>query len=306
MTFLNLIRWPNILMTIIAQLVVYLAILLPSGLLLAMENWELALLITSTALLTASGNVINDIQDVEVDKINKPEKVIVGSKMSYKRAFTLYMTLTIVAVVMGFIVANAVDKPILASIFIIVSFALYSYATTLKSILLVGNILISLMVGLVVLIVGIFQFYPISDMHAPAQLAAVMKPVLYFSFGAFLLNLYREWIKDCEDVNGDRLGGRNSLALLLGRQRAARLVSLFMLTTVLAMGYLAITNFAATQIALLYWIFTLMAPLSFIGIQLWNADNSSKFHRLSTVLKVTMLLGVLFMFFYQVDRFSDF
>ncbi|WP_211277458.1 geranylgeranylglycerol-phosphate geranylgeranyltransferase [Nonlabens spongiae] len=306
MTFLKLIRWPNVLMTIVAQVVVYQALIEPSGLLLAMETWELVLLILSTALLTASGNVINDIQDIAVDKINKPDKVIVGKKMTYKSAFSIYMALTITAVVMGFIVANAIDKPILASVFIIVSFTLYSYATTLKSILLVGNILISLLVGLSVLIVGVFEFYPIAEMHSPAQLAAVMKPILYFSFGAFLINLYREWIKDCEDVNGDRLGGRNSMALVLGRQRAARLTSVLIMLTVVVMGYLAVVYFAADQVTLLYWIFLLMAPLSIVGIQLWAADSPAKFHKLSLIMKITMLLGVLFMFFYQADSFSDF
>ena len=306
MTLLKLIRWPNILMTIVAQVVVYQALIFPSGMLLAMETWELALLIMSTALLTASGNVINDIQDIAVDKINKPDKVIVGKKMSYKGAFSIYMALTITAVVLGFVVANAIDKPILASVFIIVSFTLYSYATTLKSILLVGNILISLLVGLSVLIVGIFEFYPIAEMHSPTQLAAVMKPILYFSFGAFLINLYREWIKDCEDVNGDRLGGRNSMALVLGRQRAARLISVLIMLTVVVMGYLAVDYFAADQVTLLYWIFLLMAPLSIVGIQLWAADNPAKFHKLSLIMKITMLLGVFFMFFYQANNFSDF
>jgi len=301
MTFLKLIRWPNVLMTIIAQVVVYQALIVPSGLLLAMDTWELVILVTSTALLTASGNVINDIQDIEVDKINKPDQVIVGKKISYKKAFSIYMVLTVIAVVLGFVVANAVEKPVLASIFIIVSFALYSYANTLKSVLLVGNILISLLVALSVLIVGIFEFYPIAEMHSPAQLAAVMKPILYFSFGAFLLNLFREWIKDCEDVNGDRLGGRNSLALVLGRQRAARLTSILILLTVVVMGYLAVSYLATDQVTLLYWIFLLMAPLSIIGIQLWAADSPAKFHKLSILMKITMLLGVFFMFFYQLN-----
>lgn len=304
-TYLRLMRWPNVLITIVAQLVVYYAILRPSNLLLAMEAWQLGLLVASTALLTASGNVINDIYDVPIDKVNKPEQLIVGKLLSEKAAFKFYMTLTVLAVVLGFIVANSVDKPILSSVFIIVSFALYSYASTLKSMLIIGNIIISLLVGLALLIVGIFELYPIAEMHTQQQMAAVMQIVLYFSLGAFTINLLREWIKDCEDVNGDRIGGRNTIALALGRQRAARTISISILSLVIAMGYLAVDFFVAHEVALYYWIFLLMAPLSIVAIQLWNADSAAKFHKLSTMMKVVMLLGILFMFLHDVSSLNS-
>ncbi|MGB5981667.1 MAG: geranylgeranylglycerol-phosphate geranylgeranyltransferase [Nonlabens sp.] len=303
--FLKLIRWPNVLMTLFTQVVVYFALVVPSNLLLALEHWQFIFLITSTALLTASGNVINDIYDIPIDKVNKPDQVIVGQFISEKKAFRIYMILTVVAVVLGFIVANSVDKPILSSIFIVVSFALYSYASSLKSILLVGNLLISILVGLVVLIVGIFELFPVSAMHTQQQLASVNIIILYFSLGAFILNLIREWIKDCEDVNGDRIGGRNTIALALGRQRASRMISLIIGSLVILMGYAAITWFAPYEIALYYWIFLIMAPLMIVGIQLWNAECVSKFHKLSFIMKLIMFTGILFMFFYNADTINS-
>ena len=304
--YLQLLRWPNVLITVLAQVVVYYAILLPSNLLLALNSWELLGLIAATALLTASGNVINDIHDVEIDKVNKPNKVIVGKSISEKSAFNLYLVLTVIAVTLGFIISNTVGKPVLSSIFIVVSFALYSYASSLKSMLLVGNIVISILVGLSILIVGIFELYPIAAMHTQQQLAAVMSVVLYFSIGAFFTNLLREWIKDCEDVNGDRVGGRSTIALALGRQRSAKFIAILMISIVIAMGYAAIVYFSRIQVALFYWIFLLMAPMSLIAIQLWNADSAAKFHKLSTVMKITMILGILFMFFYNTETLNNF
>lgn len=113
LTFLKLIRWPNVLMTILTQLVIVYAILNPSGVDLALNWWQLTLLILSTALLTAGGNVINDIQDVEIDKVNKPEKVLVGKVISENNAFTIYGVLTIIAVIAGFVLSNSLDKPIM-------------------------------------------------------------------------------------------------------------------------------------------------------------------------------------------------
>ncbi|WP_405351893.1 geranylgeranylglycerol-phosphate geranylgeranyltransferase [Nonlabens sp. Asnod3-H03] len=292
LTFLKLIRWPNVLMTILTQLVIVYAILNPSGVDLALNWWQLTLLILSTALLTAGGNVINDIQDVEIDKVNKPEKVLVGKVISENNAFTIYGVLTIIAVIAGFVLSNSLDKPIMATVFVFIAFVLYIYATTLKSMLLLGNLLISILVGLVIMITGIFELYPvITPVNQSAQ--QVMLKILFdFATGAFLINLAREWVKDCEDINGDHSGGRNTLAIAIGRIRAARVVSIFLLGVIALFVWYIYNYLYQNQIALFYFVFIIIAPLMYVMLRLWSSEKTAQFTLLSMILKIVLFAGI--------------
>jgi 4-hydroxybenzoate polyprenyltransferase len=293
-------------MTILTQIVVLHALLIPSGLELALETWQFALLIGSVALLTASGNVINDIYDVHIDMVNKPDKLLIGKKISEKAAYNWYIILTSIGVIMGFILSNSIDKPIFSSVFIVVAFLLYTYASTLKSIPIAGNIIISLLVGMVIIVTGVFELLPSITDSTRSEYAMVMKVLVYFAEMAFIINLIREWIKDCEDVNGDKLGGRQTIAIILGRHRAARCIALFIWMVIFGMGYFAISFLNDQQVSLLYWVFLLIAPLFYVAIQLWNASSARKFHMLSQVLKVILVFGIFYMFFYNIDLISDF
>ncbi|MDP5077453.1 MAG: geranylgeranylglycerol-phosphate geranylgeranyltransferase [Nonlabens sp.] len=293
MNYLNLIRWPNVLMTVLTQLLVIYVILEPSGLELALEAWQVGLLVIATALLTAGGNVINDIYDVNIDAVNKPEKVIVGKYIAEERAFTLYMVLTSIAVVCGFVLANSVDRPILAVVFVIVAFVLYSYATTLKSMLLVGNIVISLLVGLVILIPGVFELVPVATPQTREAQVFLMSLLLDFTVLAFVINLAREWVKDCEDINGDHAGGRNTLPIALGRTRAARFVSVFIMGIIVAVAWYVDTYLFKNQLASYYFILAIIGPLLFVMIKLWNAATTKHYRVLSRILKMILLLGIL-------------
>jgi len=290
--YLNLIRWPNVLMTVLTQLLVIYCILEPSGLPLALEMWQAGLLIAATALLTAGGNVINDIYDVAIDAVNKPEKIIIGKLVTEERAYTLYMVLTSVAVVCGFILANSVDIPALAVVFVVVAFVLYSYATVLKSMLLIGNIVISLLVGLVILIPGIFELVPLATPHTREAQVFLMSLLLDFAVLATVINLAREWVKDCEDINGDHAGGRNTLPVALGRMRAARFVSVFIVVIIAAVAWYIYTYLFKNQVATYYFILAIIGPLLVVVIKLWNASTTKEYSLQSNILKLVLLLGI--------------
>ncbi len=295
MHYLNLIRWPNVLMTVLTQLVIVFAFLQPSGIDMALNNWQLALLIISTALITASGNVINDINDVIIDEVNKPSKIIVGKHISENNAFTLYIILTTLAVVCGFLLSNSIDQPFMAVVFILVAFLLYLYATTLKSMLLIGNIVISLLVGLVVIITVVFELYPVITPENKEVQKTFFIIMLEFSLFAFVVNLLREWVKDCQDMDGDHAGGRKTLPLVIGRTRTARIAAVCGLGLVIALGWYIYTFLYKNQIAVYYFTFLIVAPLLYVITQLWIADKVSQFKRLSMILKLVLLTGILSM-----------
>lgn len=293
MIFLKLIRWPNVLLTLITQLVIIYWYFPLTEASLGLQTWQVALLLIATALLTASGNVINDIYDIATDIINKPEKVLVGKSLTEKKAFTIYIVLTSISILCGFVLANSIGKPALAGLFIGVAFLLYTYATSLKNMLLVGNIVISLLVGFVVLTTALFELYPaITDLNRAAQLRA-MQHLTVFAIFAFLVNLLREWIKDCQDLQGDLATGRSSLPLLLGKQRASRVMAVYTIILVLIIGYLTTIALNKDEISLYYTLFLIVAPLMFIGFRLFTAHSDRDYHQLSLICKIVLFFGVL-------------
>ncbi|BAO56272.1 geranylgeranylglycerol-phosphate geranylgeranyltransferase [Nonlabens marinus] len=293
MIYLRLIRWPNVLLTIITQVVIVYWYFPSTAAVKGLETWQEILLILATALLTASGNVINDIYDVATDVINKPDQVIVGKSITEKRAFTIYIFLTSTAIACGFILANSIQKPSLAGLFIGVAFLLYTYATTLKSILIVGNIVISFLVGSVVLITALFELFPaVTALNRATQLSA-LQHLAVFALFAFLVNLLREWIKDCQDVKGDHASGRSSLPIVLGNKRAVQFMAIYTLVCVVILGYLATFELYKDQRSLYYILFLIVAPLLFVGLRLFTASTLKEFKVLSLVCKLVLLFGVL-------------
>ncbi|AUC79866.1 prenyltransferase [Nonlabens sp. MB-3u-79] len=304
-TFFKIIRWPNVLLTILTQLVIVYGLLIPSLVVPALNWWQLLLLLSATGLLTASGNVINDIYDVAIDQINKPEKLLVTKSISETSAYNLYFVLTILAVICGFVLANSLDKPILSSVFVGVAFVLYLYASSLKSMLLVGNLVISILVALVILITGVFELFPVITEASQPVFKFLMERLLEFSLMAFLINVVREWVKDCEDVNGDKAGGRNTLAIALGRTRAARFIAFFILGILILLGWFVYEYIYLNDIITYYFIFLIMGPLMFVMIKLWSAQTQKEFHILSTVLKVVLLFGILSIGIFRINYYLN-
>lgn len=161
LNFLNLIRWKNLLLIILTQLLIKYALFDAFNVDTRLDDFGFALLVIATVCIAAAGNIINDIYDIETDTINKPNKVIIGKSISEQIAFNLFIILTIVGVGVGFILSNMIDKSSFSAVFIIVSALLYVYASTLKQTLLVGNIVISFLVAMSILIIGIFDLVPV-------------------------------------------------------------------------------------------------------------------------------------------------
>ncbi len=290
---LQLIRWPNVLLTLLTQLVILYWYLPQSDAIFGLELWQEIVLMIATALLTASGNVINDIHDMPTDIINKPAKVIVGKKITEKNANILYIALTVIAVASGFVLANSIEKPALASIFIAVAFLLYTYATTIKRMLVVGNLVISFLVAAVVLITAIFSLFPaITPLNRAAQLDALLY-LSAFAVFAFCVNLLREWIKDLQDVKGDHATGRSSLPIILGKQRAGRAMGVYTMVLVIIIGYIAAAWLNQDTLSLYATLFLILAPLIFIGLRLFSATTLREYRLLSLLCKLVLFVGVM-------------
>ena len=91
--YLKLVRIENLLMIAFSQIILKYTFLNKAEILQALSDWKYFLLIIATISIAAAGYIINDIYDVDVDHINKPDKVYVGTHISEKNAYNLYFIL---------------------------------------------------------------------------------------------------------------------------------------------------------------------------------------------------------------------
>lgn len=214
MHFLRLIRYQNLLLLALMQLIFHYGFLqkqivnLAPG--LALNDWQFLLLVLSTLCIAGGGYLINDVFDKNIDKINKPERVIIDKHISEAAAYNFYIVLNVIGVGIGFYLSNHIGKPGFSTIFILIAATLYLYAMSLKKSLLVGNILIASMLAISVLIVGIFDLLPIITQENQLSLGNLFKIIIDYAIFAFLINLIREIIKDMEDIEGDLDSGSKS------------------------------------------------------------------------------------------------
>ncbi len=264
-----------------------------------MFNWfGISLLILSTVCLAAAGYIINDIFDVETDLVNRPEKVIIGKKVSEKLAYTLFIAFNIIGILIGFYLSHLVGKGGFFSLFVIISALLYVYATNLKQTLLIGNIVVSLLVTMSIIIVGLFELLPAITPHNQPTQVFFFKILLDYALFAFVINLIREIAKDIEDTDGDYKVGMNTLPIAIGRKRASKI--LFGLTIVPICGVIYyVSTFMYNQpISVGYFILLVIAPLIYVSFKSFKAKTKKHFHHISNVLKLVMLSGMLSLLLY--------
>ncbi|WP_413998559.1 geranylgeranylglycerol-phosphate geranylgeranyltransferase [Flavobacterium sp. W1B] len=295
MNFLKLIRYQNLLLIAFMQLVFRYGFLKLQNIPLALTDWHYALLILSTILIAAAGYVINDIFDQNTDNENKPNKVIVGKSISETKAYNLYVALNVSGVAIGFYLSNVIQKPSFAVIFILIASTLYLYATSLKQLPLLGNIVVALLLSFSVVIIGVFDLYPVIDSENQLLMANLFSILLDYAIFAFIINFIREIVKDLEDINGDSSQGMKTLAIILGTNKASKLIfALGLFPIVLLLNY--VNNYFVTNnllIASIYAFLFVLAPLIYFNIKIWTAKTKNDFKALSLLLKWILLFGIL-------------
>ncbi len=298
--YFKIIRPINLLLIILAMGLIKFRLFEVMDIPLAMGYFEFGLLVFATICIAGAGNIINDLYDLEVDAINKPDRVLIGKKLTEKAAFNYYILLSILGVGSGFWVSNLVGKPSLAVLFIFTSVLLYWYATFIKSIVVISNLLVSLLVGLSLLMMVLFDLFPKMSPNADPTYLLLAKTVAYYSLAAIALNFVREIVKDLQDINGDKNGGRITLPIVLGCSRTTILVfglGVFYFFLLLLFCY---HQLYAHTFLLFYFLFLVAGPLGIYCIKAWQAEKKKEYAQLSVLLKITMFTGVTSMAFVEI------
>lgn len=295
MNYLKLIRFQNLLMLALMQLVFRYGFLELQNIPLALADWQFYILVLATVCIAAGGYIINNIFDVETDTENKPESVIVGKFISETKAYNLYIGFTVIGVAMGFYLANLIEKPSFAALFIIIAATLYFYATSLKQSLLIGNFIVALLLSVSVVVVGIFDLYPVTFEENRPVMGLLFGILLDYALFAFIINFIREIVKDLQDVNGDLNQGMNTLPIVFGVKKTTKLVFVLGFGPIICIVYYINANLFASGLlyATVYGLVFILAPLLYFSTKIWSAATSQDFQHLSTVLKWILFFGIL-------------
>lgn len=294
MNFLKLIRYQNLLMLALMQLVFHFVFFKNQPELeLALSDVEFILLVVASVCIAAGGYVINNIMDQETDDFSKPENVIVGKHISEGMAYNIYVAFNIIGVGIGFYLSNIIQKPMFSAVFIVVAGTLYMYATSLKQNFLIGNIVVALLLSFSVIIIGIFDLYPITQESNQLQMATLFSILLDYALFAFMINFIREIVKDIEDMDGDYNSGMSTLPILLGKERTAKVVFGLTFIPIALLIYYMNENLMEVQLVIFYLLLFVLAPLLYFLIKIWNAKSKKDFKHLSLILKLVLLFGIL-------------
>lgn len=289
MRFLHIIRWKNLLLIALVQLVLKYYLIPTNKIEQIITDIHFTIIILAGILIAAGGYIINDIYDIQTDQINKPDSVWIPQFTSLWKAKRLYYSITGLGLIFGLLVSFSTEKHLAFLLFLVPVVLLYLYAVKLKKILIVGNITISLLVAFSLLIVLFFESNVLFSV-------SMMKVIWLFAFFAFSINLLREIVKDIEDSKGDKANGVVSIPIKFGIEKTKRIIIFITGIILSVIVAVSVTQYKDQTLLIIYLLFTVFIALVLFVLKLNNAKHSDEFSKLSNLLKLIMLIGILSVF----------
>ncbi len=244
-----------------------------AGIALPLGFWVYVVLAAaSTALVTAGGNVLNDLLDLEGDRVNHPDRPLVTGAISPAAARILAVGLFVAGIEVA--IPVALREPLVGLILAIAVGSLLGYEFRLKARGFVGNLTVALLTGLVFL-------YGAAAAGNPVVLAP-------FAAMAFLATLSREVIKDMEDVAGDV--GRTTLPQARGLPVAGG-VARGAVGAAIALSFVPLLWFVApASVAGIMYLVLVLAADAVFGVSV--AYLPRRLHWEQTMSKVAMTVAL--------------
>jgi len=231
--------------------------------------------------IAGSGMVINDYYDIEIDKINRPERPIPRGSITLNQAKILWIATSLVGITIAIlhgILFNIGYLNIIIAVFF--AFIGWLYAAWGKKSGFIGNIIVSVSFS-----IGLIYGAVLNNSNVP--------PYIYFFFlTAFFLLLSREIIKGCEDIEGDKKQEVKTLAIQIGVKKSTIISLIF---AILAIIFFILPNFTNILNPLLFLIsmfFGLAVVLYTIALMLKPNLEVKDYKKISLLLKISMFLGL--------------
>lgn len=266
--FLKLIRPINLVITIAVVIVA-------SIICIGKINLSLDVILGAfaAACVAAGGNIINDIFDLEIDKINRPKRPLPSNQITKKEAIYFYINMNIFSLIIGLKISF---PAFLIILFTIILLFLYSYKA--KGIPFIGNIIVAVCTALAFIYGGILVDN-VNDAIIPAIFA-------------FLVNLIREMVKDIEDINGDEKNGVLTIPIKFGITASKKIIFLNSIILIFATFLPFIYGLYQIEYFIIV-LFFVNLPIIYFLKELYNKNYLEKISNISLGFKIIMVFGLI-------------
>ncbi len=311
MNWLLLVRWNNLFILLLTQLLVWFCVLLPlqkwTDEPLLLNGLNFTFLCLSTLLIAAAGYIINDYFDIKIDAINRPEKVILERNIHRRAAIVYHSLCNIVGIGLAAIIAHKAGKIHWISVQVFCTLLLFLYSSHFKRMFVIGNVIVAFLTAFTIFTLFVYEPMLWHFLFEPAimrkGIEILPNPIwmlgIYTCF-AFVLTWMREVVKDMEDHIGDAAEGCVTMPIKLGLKSTAIFVQVLSL---LAIVPLLLASFKVQGILALYSFFALAIPLIIWVFYLPKKATTQHYSMMSRYLKLIMILGVgsLLIYYYQAN-----
>ena len=300
--FLKMIRLPNLFFIALTQALFQYCIYQPlyKVSIPANDTPHFIFLVVSSLFIAAAGYCINDYFDINMDEVNKPQRMVVDRVINRRWAIAWHFMMSSAGIILSVLALPFLQKwyLILANIFCVA--LLWFYSTNFKKKLLIGNIIISLLTAWTILLL-FFSKVSLSDaigMGGETHDKFFRLTLLYSGF-AFISSIIREAIKDMEDMHGDVKYGCRTMPIVWGinATKVYTAVWLVILFALLITVQVYVLQFR-WWLPVAYSIVLIILPLFYIFYKLFRASTPQHFHLLSSWIKFVMFGGILSMIFF--------
>ncbi|MBD3406757.1 MAG: hypothetical protein GF411_11640 [Candidatus Lokiarchaeota archaeon] len=230
--------------------------------------------------VAAGGNVVNDIFDIEIDKINRPHRALPSGRISVTQAWIYVIILSLLGVFFAWL--NGIIGAIIVIVFLVVG---YAYAAKVKELGLAGNFMVAFSFAFGVIYGSIIYAEQVGVWVIPV-------PSWLFFLTAFMILQARETIKGSEDVEGDALRDVRTIARVYGYRAAAGVQAVLNLVGVICYSLIWLLGFASWDL----WLLLLLGDGVVLGAAIAPLMGPSEKKKLligSTLDKIGALIGLI-------------
>jgi 4-hydroxybenzoate polyprenyltransferase len=317
-TFLKLIRISNLIIIALTMYAIRFCFFSIGGKISVnefIEQFLFGLLVFSTLLIAAAGNIINDYFDIKSDKVNKPNNWIIGNMIPKRKAILYHWSLSAIAFAIAIILSIYYHTFWYVFIHLFSINILWLYSVYFKKTTLLGNFMVAFLTALVVILTGIhFAINGTFSTEIPTtifQTSSNVNQAIYewkfiflengkfiwiFAFFSFILNFGREIIKDIEDIDGDKILSAKTLPLKYGVKYAKLSASIVLI--IIPTSYFSLLVYFKKTITLIEIYATIPVALAVLATLfslffLLKAKTMKEFKIADKSLKVAMIAGIL-------------
>lgn len=277
----SIVRGYNILMIALAQYLASIYIIAPNlPLKKVVFDINLFVLVLASALVIASGYIINSFYDSEKDLINKPRKSMLDRLVSQRTKLSTYFVLNFLSVLLASYVSFRAVVFFSAYIF-----GIWLYSHKLKRIPFVGN--------LVSATLAIAPFFAVFVYYKNFETVIFVHAIFLF-----LLILAREFIKDMENIAGDMAQNYKTIPILYGDRFSKICITILILITIVP-AVLLIRNFDVGYMYI-YFICSIILLMLFL-LLLWKSKSKKHYVWLHNILKFIIIVGVFSILLIDID-----